>query len=97
MNKNYYNLEVKTVLSDLETSANGLTSQNAQQRLQQNGPNVIPSKKTRSIWQLFFKQFADFMIMVLIVAALISGLIGELIDSAAICIILLIYSVVCSI
>ena len=94
MNKNYYNLEVKTVLSDLETSANGLTSQNAQQRLQQNGPNVIPSKKTRSIWQLFFKQFADFMIMVLIVAALISGLIGELIDSAAICIILLLNAVV---
>jgi Ca2+-transporting ATPase len=94
LNKNYYNLEVKTVLSDLETSANGLTSQKAQQRLQQNGPNVIPSKKTRSIWQFFFKQFADFMIIVLLVAALISGLIGELIDSAAICIILLLNAVI---
>lgn len=94
LNENYYNLEVKTVLSDLETSANGLTSQKAQQRLQQNGPNDIPSKKTRSIGQLFFKQFADFMIMVLIVAALISGLIGELIDSAAIFIILLLNAVV---
>jgi Ca2+-transporting ATPase len=92
--KNYYNLEVKTVLSELETSANGLTSQMAQQRLQQNGPNVIPSKKTRSIWQLFFKQFADFMIIVLIIAALISGLIGELIDSAAIFVILLLNAVV---
>lgn len=94
MNKNYYNLDVKTVLSELETAANGLASQKVQHRLQQNGPNVIPSKKTRSIWQLFFKQFADFMIIVLIAAALISGLIGELIDSAAIFIILLLNAVV---
>jgi Ca2+-transporting ATPase len=59
LTENYYNLDVKTALTELETSANGLTSQQAQQRLLQNGPNVIPSKKTRSIWQLFFKQFAD--------------------------------------
>ena len=94
LQKNFYNLDVKTALIELETSANGLTSQQAQQRLLQNGPNVIPSKKTRSIWQLFFKQFADFMIIVLIAAALISGLIGELIDSAAIFIILLLNAVV---
>jgi Ca2+-transporting ATPase len=94
LNKHVYNLEVKTVLSELETSANGLTSQKAQQRLQQNGPNVIPSKKTRSIWQLFFKQFADFMIIVLLIAALISGLVDELMDSAAICMILLLNAVI---
>ena len=94
LQKNFYNLDVKTALIELETSANGLTSQQAQQRLLQNGPNVIPSKKTRSIWQLFFKQFADFMIIVLLVAALISGLVGELMDSAAIFIILLLNAVV---
>jgi Ca2+-transporting ATPase len=94
LNKNIYNLDVKTALTELETSANGLTTQKAQQRLLKNGPNVIPSKKTQSIWQLFFKQFADFMIMVLIVAALISGIMGELIDSATIFIILLLNAVV---
>lgn len=94
MNKHYYNLDVKTVLSELKSAANGLTSAKAQQRLLQNGPNAIPSKKTRSIWQLFFKQFADFMIIILIVAALISGVIGELIDSVAIFIILLLNAVV---
>ena len=94
VSKNYYNLDVRNALSQLKTSANGLTSNEAQQRLEQNGPNVIPSKQKHSIWRLFFKQFTDFMIIVLLVAALISGVIGELIDSVAIFIILLLNSVV---
>ncbi|GAC17309.1 calcium-translocating P-type ATPase, PMCA-type [Paraglaciecola arctica] len=94
MNKNYYQLDVETALSELETSEIGLSCEQAQIRLQKNGPNVIPSKKAQSIWQLFFRQFADFMIIVLLVAALVSGVIGELIDSLAILIILLLNAVV---
>lgn len=93
MNKHYYQLDVETALSELETSAKGLFSKQAQLRLQQSGPNVIPTKKMQSIWQLFFRQFADFMIIVLLVAAFISGVVGELIDSVAIVIILLLNSV----
>jgi Ca2+-transporting ATPase len=91
--KHYYQLDVETALTELETTADGLSSQLAKQRLQQNGPNLIPSKKMQSIWQLFVKQFADFMIIVLVIAAFISGLVGELIDSVAIFIILLLNSV----
>jgi Ca2+-transporting ATPase len=94
VHKNYYQLDVETTLSELETTANGLTSEQAQKRLQQNGPNVIPSKKTQSIWLLFFRQFTDFMIVVLLIAALVSGVIGELVDSLAILVILLLNAVV---
>ncbi len=91
--KHYYQLDIKTALSKLETSVEGLSSEQALLLLQKNGPNVIPSKKMQSIWQLFFKQFADFMIIVLLIAAFVSGLVGELIDSVAIVIILLLNSV----
>ena len=74
--------------------ASGLDDDDAAQRLARYGANRLPEGATRSIMAMFFGQFADFMIGVLLVAALVSGIAGELIDTIVIAIIVLLNAVI---
>jgi Ca2+-transporting ATPase len=65
----------------------GLTSDEAERRAGVHGPNDIQEQHRRSLWRMFFAQFTDFMILVLLAAALIAGLVGEPTDTIAILII----------
>jgi len=69
--------------------AHGLHAEEASRRAQQHGPNEIQGRPGRSLWGQFLDQFKDFMILVLIAAAVISGVIGELVDTLAILVIVL--------
>lgn len=62
----------------------GIPSEEARERLIKYGPNQLVEKKGRSPLVLFFEQFKNFMIWVLIGAALISGFLKEWVDSIAI-------------
>jgi Ca2+-transporting ATPase len=62
----------------------GLTSEEAARRLARYGRNEIREQEGRGPWQMFLGQFTDFMILMLLGAAVISGFIGELEDAAAI-------------
>ncbi|MYL33082.1 calcium-translocating P-type ATPase, SERCA-type [Pontibacillus yanchengensis] len=62
----------------------GLTEKQAGERLKKFGPNVLEEGKGVSWLMLFFKQFQDFMVLVLLAATLISGLLGEYVDAIAI-------------
>ncbi len=76
----------KKLNSNLET---GLTFEEAKKRLSEYGPNELQKKKKASPILIFLEQFNDFMIWVLVAAALISGLLlDELIDAAVIGVIL---------
>jgi len=66
---------------------NGLTTEEAQRRLEQFGPNVLQAAPDRPVWRQVLDQFTDFIVLVLIAAALVSGLLGELIDAVAILVI----------
>jgi Ca2+-transporting ATPase len=68
---------------------NGLTETEAAQRLARHGPNALQEKPPRPVWRMFAGQFADFMILVLIAAAVVSGLIGDLKDTLTIAVIVL--------
>ncbi|GGH98445.1 cation-transporting P-type ATPase [Arthrobacter liuii] len=57
--------------------ARGLSAAEAQQRLQEYGPNALAAAKQEPVWKRFFKHYADYMQIVLVVAALVSLLIGE--------------------
>ena len=70
-------------------SESGLAATEASRRLLRYGPNDIERAKATSLWRMLIGQFADFMILVLIVAAIISGILGELVDTAAILVILI--------
>jgi len=52
---------------------NGLTSQQAQERLGKYGPNELEEKETRSPWEIFLDQFKNIMLLMLIAVAFISG------------------------
>ncbi|MBR5271023.1 MAG: calcium-translocating P-type ATPase, PMCA-type [Clostridia bacterium] len=71
--KHYHNISIEQVIQALKTDIkNGLTSNEAKKRLEQNGANIISEKKKKSIIVRFFLQFNDFMILLLIGAAIIS-------------------------
>jgi Ca2+-transporting ATPase len=72
----------------------GLPSELAKQRLVEFGHNILQEKKSRSVWLLLYDQFKDFMIIILLIAAIISGFIGELLDTLAILVIVALNAVV---
>ncbi|MDA8241804.1 MAG: HAD-IC family P-type ATPase [Nitrospiraceae bacterium] len=75
------------VFEILRSSPEGLDNQEANKRLEEYGPNLLTEKKKRSPFAFFLDQFKDFMILVLIAAAVVSGLIGEVSDAIAIVVI----------
>ncbi len=97
-NANWHCLDAAAVVSRLGSDVQtGLGRDEAAQRLESYGPNALAEGRQRSLVTLFFRQFADFMIMVLIVAALISGVIGEPQDTIAIMVILLLNALIGSV
>ncbi len=71
----------------MKTLRTGLQAEEAQKRLQHYGPNELAEKAKKTAFMMFLDQFRDFMILVLIAAAAISGIIGEPEDTAAIVVI----------
>ncbi len=73
------------VLKRLATYAeSGLSSSEAAKRLAQYGPNELEEAPPISFWQMLGEQFNNFVVILLIVAAVISALLGEYIEAAAI-------------
>ena len=83
----WYQLDTAKLMEKLESSDRGLSPVEAERRLESHGPNELVEKARKSPWTMFLDQFKDFMIMVLIAAALVSGLIGEISDTIAIVVI----------
>ncbi|HAH39147.1 MAG TPA: hypothetical protein DCL81_22585, partial [Algoriphagus sp.] len=54
----------------------GLSEAEVEKRRAEFGPNLLEEKKRKPAWRLFLEQFQDFMILILMVAALISGVAG---------------------
>ncbi len=69
-----YLQETKEVLSSLETSESGLDVNEAQKRLEKNGPNKLEGAKKVSIFRRFLGELTDPMTIILMVAALVSGI-----------------------
>ena len=69
---NYYSEETEKVLSELKTSKDGLTREEATERQCRYGRNEIAEKKKKGVLQVFAEQFADLLVIILIISALIS-------------------------
>lgn len=74
--------------------AHGLHAEDAQQRALQHGANELQSHARRGPLTLLLEQFKDFMVLVLLGAAFISGLIGDLTDTLAILVIVVLNAVI---
>ncbi len=91
---NWHNIESTEVISKTGSSANGLTAEAAVLKLAEFGPNDLQEKKKRPPWILFLNQFKDFMILVLIAAAVIAGIAGDLTDTIIILVIVILNAIV---
>ena len=78
MSNNYYNKSAELSLDELGADAiYGLTENEAQRRLNEYGPNRLKSAKKRSLLLRILDQFKDFLVIILIAAAIISIAVGE--------------------
>jgi Ca2+-transporting ATPase len=82
-------MTVEDALAELKSGLHGLTAEEARARLDRFGPNELVEKKRKTAVRMFLEQFTDFMILVLIAAAVVSGIIGEASDAVAIVVIVL--------
>ena len=73
-----YSLEQDVVLKELETTENGLSSQQAAQRLEKYGPNKLKEAEKATWFQKFMAQLRDPMLIILMIAAGVSALTGML-------------------
>ena len=85
-----YNKNTETVMEILKTSAKGLSQNEVIERQKKYGKNILPKKKLDSILKIFFNEFKDPMIILLIVAIIVSFIAEEMIDALAIAFIVLI-------
>ncbi|MCS6821381.1 MAG: cation-translocating P-type ATPase [Microscillaceae bacterium] len=73
----FYQLAAQEVLAKLNTSLQGLTPAEAQQRLEKYGPNFFQTKTLIPHWKIFFEQFRSFIIYILFFAVLLSAVVRE--------------------
>jgi len=81
-------------MEELGSSAQGISSEEALKRSDKYGPNELKEKKKKTPFMMLIDQFRDFMILVLVAAAIISGFIGELSDTIAIIVIVVLNAVI---
>lgn len=84
---NWHKLSIQEVFEKLDTGSKGLTDSSAEDRLQKHGYNLLVEAKKRTIAGMLLAQFKDVMILILLAAAIISGIIGDLTDTIVILII----------
>jgi P-type Ca2+ transporter type 2C len=91
---NWHRLTIQETYEFLGTDQDGLNTYAAGERLLETGPNELDEGKKKSIGSILLSQFKDVMILILIAAAIISGIIGDITDTVVILIIVLLNAVV---
>ena len=77
MEKNWFNKEIEEIENELHTHReNGLKEEQISQIREEKGYNELKATKKKNLFQRFLDQFKDFSIIVLIIAAIISGIVG---------------------
>lgn len=75
--KKWHSLSIDEVLKDFETDLEkGLTSEQVEKNREKHGLNEIISKGKKTVFAMLAEQFKDFMIIILLIAAAISGYVG---------------------
>jgi Ca2+-transporting ATPase len=73
----FYNREISEIITSLKSDLpTGLKTEEVKRRLAEHGYNQLASKKRKSFVRIFFEQFKSFMIIILLIAAAISGIVG---------------------
>ena len=86
--KEIYQQTVEEVLDHVESRESGLTSEQVERSRENCGWNELAEGKKKSILQIFFEQYKDFLVLILIASAVISGMLGD-VESAAVIVIVI--------
>ena len=76
--KNYFSKPYEEVLKEFNTSKSGLSDKQVSKNLEKFGPNQLSEKKKDTVLQVFLSQFKDLLVLILIAAAIISAITGNL-------------------
>ena len=75
--KETYQMHQDELLKQMNADRGGLTSQEAEKRLREYGENALQEQARKKGYQVFLEQFADFLVIILLVAAVISLISGN--------------------
>ena len=89
----YYQKDIDTVMKECQTNENGLSFDEVKKRHEKYGMNELDEKKKDSPLVIFLKQFQDLLVIILIIAAIISGLSGQF-ESAIVIVVVIIVNAV---
>lgn len=90
----YYIQSAEEIGAALKSTRQGLSAAEAKTRIEKYGKNVLQVKARKTIWGMLFRQLTDFMILILLAAAVISGVVGDLTDSIVILAIVIINAII---
>lgn len=89
----YYQKSIEETFKQCQTTRQGLSSQNVLQRQQKYGKNELAEKKKESPFVIFLKQFQDLLVIILIIAAIISGMSGQLESTLVIVVVIIVNAI----
>jgi len=89
-----YRYAVEDLLRELQTSAKGLSAEEARERLRKFGPNRLAEEKRTGRLAVFFRQFKSPLIYILLLAAIVTGLLKDTVDSGVILAVLIFNAVI---
>lgn len=75
--KNYYQLSVEEVKQEVNGKQEPLTAEEIKAHQEKYGPNELMEGQKKTTLQIFLEQFQDFLVIILIIAAVISGFLGD--------------------
>lgn len=86
----YYNEEIEKVYKKLKSNKNGLQVNEVENRLKNDGKNILPHKKRPSFLALYLKEFKSPIELILVFTVIVSFLVGEIVDASVILFIILV-------
>ena len=89
----YYKESIETVLSSLNTSTEGIMTEDAKKRQEEQGFNEISRKDRQSTLSMFIDTFKDPLVIVLLIVAIVQIVLGEAVESLIIFAVLIINSI----
>lgn len=91
--KQYYQMESDEARMEINGSLDALSSEQVQKNQKKFGPNELQEEKKKSIGMIFLEQYKDFLVIILIISAIISGFLGDAESAAVILIVITINAI----
>jgi P-type Ca2+ transporter type 2C len=94
MNLPWYSKNIHDIFLELKTGKEGISREDAEERLLRDGPNKLPDAKVDGFFKIFIRQFQSPIIYVLIIASILVYLLGDKVDAGIIFMVLMFNAII---